>query len=285
MEAIANETSLPIANICQVLDLSRSAFYDWQARPPGVRDKELKDLTPSILAIFWHHRRRYGARRISKELEDQEVTCSPKRVSKILKNQGLRAIQPKSFVPKTTDSRHSLGYNPNLLLDAPAPKQVDEKWVGDITYLSMKGGGFCYLASLLDLFSRDLVGWSIDMVMDEPLVLRTLRMAIRDRQPKPGLIHHSDRGGQYAGKEYRLVLRRAGIIQSMSRPGNCYDNAFMESCWSSFKRELETPEYENMAAAKKFVAEYVRYYRFERKHSSLGYRSPHQFGTRTLNQK
>jgi putative transposase len=149
----------------------------------------------------------------------------------------------------------------------------------DITYLPLRGGGFCYLAGLMDRFSRDLVGWAIESSMTEPLVLAALRHAIHERQPKAGLVHHSDRGGQYAGTRYRAVMGRAAMKQSMSRADNCYDNAFMESCWGTFKRELEIAEYESVAMAWKVIAEYVRYYRFERKHSSLGYLTPHQFAT------
>ena len=194
-----------------------------------------------------------------------------------MKTQGLRAIQPKSFVPKTTASRHRLGYSPNLLLDAGGALRPDRIWVGDISYLPLRRGGFCYLAALMDRFTRDLVGWSVAATMAEPLVLAALRQAIRSRQPKPGLMHHTDRGGQYASQAYRAVLRRAGMRQSMSRAANCYDNAFMESCFGTFKTEMETTEYESEEHARRAVADYVDYYRFDRKHSSLGYLTPNQF--------
>lgn len=280
LESIARDTVLPTTAICEVLDVSRSAYYDWLNREPGVREHELEDLTPTVVEIFLHHRRRYGARRIADELKDRRIVCSAKRVAKVLKNQGLRAIQPKSFVPKTTASRHGLGFSPNLLLDADEPTAVDQLWVGDITYLPLRGGGFAYLAALMDRYSRDIVAWSIEETMTESLVLGVLRHAIQEDQPKAGLIHHTDRGGQYAGTKYRAVLCRAQMKQSMSRADNCYDNAFMESCWGTFKRELEMSEYESSATARAVVAEYVRYYRFERKHSSLGYLTPHQFKTR-----
>jgi putative transposase len=278
VEAIARDVPGAAANICETLGVSRSAYYAWLAAEPSVRERELDDLTPSIVA-FWRHRRRYGARRIARELKDSSIVCSARRVAKVLKMQGLRAIQPKTFVPKTTESRHGLGYSPNLLLDAADPTRVDELWVADITYLPLRGGGFCYLAGLMDRFSRDLVGWSIESSMTEPLVLATLSRAIRERQPKAGLVHHSDRGGQYAGTRYRAMMQRAAMKQSMSRADNCYDNAFMESCWGTFKRELEMTEYESVAMARKIIAEYVRYYRFERKHSSLAYLTPYQFAT------
>jgi len=282
IEAIAQDTSVPTVTICDVLDVSRSAYYDWLTREPGTREQELDELTPAIVDIFVRHRRRYGARRIASELGDEDIVCSARRVAGVLKNQVLRAIQPRSFVPRTTDSRHTPGYSPNLLLDADEPTRVDELWVGDITYLPLRGGGFGYLAALLDRYSRDIVAWSIDATMTESLVLGVLRRAIRERQPEAGLVHHTDRGGQYAGTEYRAVLRRASMKQSMSRADDCYDNAFMESCWSSIKRELEVTEYESVAAARKVIAEYVRYYRFERKHSAIGYLTPHQFATRTM---
>jgi transposase InsO family protein len=282
VEAIAVDTRLPIATICEVLEVSRSAYYDWLTREPGLREQELGELTPIIVEIFVRHRRRYGARRIAADLKNSPTPCSPKRVATILRNQGLRAIQPKSFVPKTTDSRHKLGYSPNLLIDADEPTRVDEVWVGDITYLRLRTGGFCYLAGLMDRYSRDLVAWSIEATMDESLTLGVLRRAIRERQPRAGLVHHTDRGGQYAGVQYRAVLRRASMKQSMSRADNCYDNAFMESCWSSLKRELEVDDYDSVASARTTVAEYVRYYRFERRHSSIGYLTPYQFATRNM---
>lgn len=279
VEGIAATNDIAVSLICEALDVSRSAYYAWLAAEPSLRERELDELTPLIVGVFWRHRRRYGARRIAQELKDRSIACSARRVAKVLKIQGLRAIQPKSFVPRTTESRHRLGYSPNLLLEAAEPTRVDELWVGDITYLPLRGGGFCYLAGLMDRYSRDIVGWAVEPTMTESLTLTVLTQAIRGRQPKAGLIHHSDRGGQYAGARYRATLRRAAMTQSMSRADNCYDNAFMESCWGTFKRELEIAEYESVATARKTLAEYVRYYRFERKHSSLGYLTPHQFAT------
>jgi putative transposase len=284
LDAIARDTALPTTTICEVLDLSRSAYYDWLNREPGVREHELEDLTPTIVEIFLHHRRRYGARRIAEELKDRRIACSVKRVATVLKNQGLRAIQPKSFVPKTTDSRHTLGYSPNLLGKLPPPRGVNQIWVADITYIPLRAGDFGYLALALDLFSRRVVGWELRPQMTEPLVLQVLRHAIRWRQPPAGLIHHSDRGSQYAARGYRAMLRRAGIRQSMSRAGNCYDNAFMESCFGTIKTELEMTEYDNYSQARDDIARYLAYYNTERRHSALDYLSPAQFETiQTLN--
>ena len=285
VEAIARGGVTATAVVCDVLAVSRSAYYAWLHGEPTRRDQEMESVSEAVRAIFWRHKRRYGARRIAAELADCGIVCSAKRVAKVLRTQGLRAIQPKSFVPKTTESRHGLGYSPNLLLDATDPTRVDELWVGDITYLPLRRGGFCYLAALMDRFTRDIVGWSVAATMAEPLVLAAVRQAIRTRQPGPGLVHHTDRGGQYAGHAYRAVLRRAGLRQSMSRADNCYDNAFMESCFGTFKTEMEMAEYDSEEHARVAVAEYVNYYRFDRKHSSLGYLTPAQFTTRTMTPK
>ena len=265
-----------------MLAVCRSAYYAWRDGEPSPREREATRLRERVAAIFWRHKRRYGARRIASELADHDIVCSAKRVAKLLKSQGLRAIQPKSFVPKTTDSRHGLGYSPNLLLDASDPSGVNQLWVGDITYLPLRRGGFVYLAGLMDRFSRDIVGWSVASTMGEPLVLAALQQAIRTRQPKPDLVHHTDRGGQYAGHAYRAMLRRAGLTQSMSRADNCYDNAFMESCWGTFKTEMEIAEYDSEEQARRAVRDYVTYYRYDRKHSSLGYLTPTQFARCTM---
>jgi putative transposase len=281
VEAIAHDDGLPTATVCDALGVSRSAYYAWREGGPSGREQREATLTPLVRAVFWKHRRRYGARRIAAELADLGEGCSPRRVARVLKTQGLRAIQPKSFVPKTTDSRHAWGYSPNLILDTPEPSGINQLWVGDITYVPLRGGTFCYLATLMDRYSRDIVGWALAETMTDELTLAAVRMAIRDRQPPAELVHHTDRGGQYASARYRAVLRRAGMRQSMSRAANCYDNAFMESCFGTFKTELEMTEYEDHRAARREIAEYIDYYRTDRKHSALGYRTPRQFERRS----
>lgn len=277
VEPIAQSTALPTAAVCEVLEVSRSAYYAWQTGEASPRQQRDAELTPLVRALFWKHRRRYGARRIASALGDLGQPCSPRRVAKLLKNQGLRAIQPKSFVPKTTDSNHRLGYSPNLLLEAPDPTGVNQLWVGDITYVPLRGGVFSYLAMLMDRFSRYLVGWHLGETLTDDLVLPVLGMAIHDRQPPARLIHHTDRGGQYASARYRAVLRRADFRQSMSRAENCYDNAFMESCFGTIKTELEMTDYDKHETARSEIADYVNYYLTERKHSALGYLTPQQF--------
>ncbi len=277
VEAIVQAAAFSIASVCDVLDVCRSAYYAWRDGEPSGREQRAAALTPLIRAVFWMHHRRYGARRIAEELADRGEVCSPRWVARILRNQGLRAIQPKSFVPKTTDSQHHLGYSPNLILDTPEPCGVNQLWVGDITYVPLRGGAFSYLALLMDRYSRNIVGWELAETMTDELTLAALRMGIRDRQPSARLVHHSDRGGPYASHRYRAVLRRAGMLQSMSRAGNVYDNAFMESCFGTLKTELEMTEYENHRTARRAIAEYIDYYRTDRKHSALGYLTPIQF--------
>jgi putative transposase len=268
-----------LSSVCQILDVSRAGFYAWRSQLETARRRRDRELTRLVADTFWKHRRRYGARRIAVDLAAQGQRCGVDRVAKLLKNQGLRAIQPQSFVPRTTDRRHTLGYSPNLLLDAPPPDRINQVWVADITYIPLRSTRFAYLAMTMDRFSRRVVGWELAESMGEPLVLESLQQAIRARQPRRGLIHHSDRGGQYAGHAYRGVLRRAAIRQSMSRAGNCYDNAFMESCFGTIKTELEMTEYDNVIHAHADIASYLAYYNTERRHSALDYLSPYQFET------
>ncbi|QDT12730.1 Integrase core domain protein [Planctomycetes bacterium K23_9] len=189
---------------------------------------------------------------------------------------GLLAIQPKSFKPRATQSKHWLGYNDNLLLGGVQVDRINQVWVGDITYIALQNK-FAHLAMLTDLYSRKIVGWSLDLSMDAPLVIEALKQAIEQRQPTAGMIHHTDRGGQYAAKEYRKILNRAGMQQSMSRAADCYDNAFMESCFGTLKTELEMSTDQSFEEARKEIREYINYFNTIRRHSSIDYLSPNRF--------
>jgi putative transposase len=277
IEQLTLEGIHAVTAVCETLDVSRAGYYAWRAAVETARERRDCELMPLVRSVFWQHKRRYGARRIALELAALGQPCGVDRVAKLLKNQGLQAIAPKSFKPKTTDSDHALGYSPNLLLRSPPPTDINRVWVADITYIPLKEKTFAYLALTLDLCSRRVIGWSLAEHMTEMLVVDVLQQAIRARQPPPALIHHSDRGGQYAGGKFRGVLRRAEIRQSMSRAANCYDNAFMESCFGTIKTELEMTEYPDSTTARGDIASYLSYYNHDRRHSSLDYLAPAQF--------
>jgi transposase InsO family protein len=232
-----------------------------------------------IIDTFREHKRRYGSRRISKSLGNKGEKASRYKVSKTLRQYGLKAIQPRSFVPKTTNSRHTYQISPNLLLDRPKPGKPNEIWVGDITFIPLSGSNWCYLSVFMDLFSRRIVGWQLDDNMKETLVTATLNKAIGSRKIDKDLIIHSDRGGQYGGKMFRTIIKKRKMLQSMSRADNPYDNAFMESCFSRFKAELlQDGIFETIEDAQTEIFEYIEmYYNTLRLHSSLDYQSPDEY--------
>lgn len=271
-----SKDTFSVMELCDVLDVSRSAYYAWTLERRNLYQQQDERLQTMVLDIFYQHKRRYGARRIARELNEQGISCSRQKARKIMTQLSLIAIQPKSFKPRTTDSKHTLGYSPNLLLEDVQIDRINQVWVGDITYITLTSR-FAYLALLMDLFSRKIVGWSLEENMEASLVLQTLKQAIRSRQPPPDLIHHTDRGGQYAAGEYRQQLARACMKQSMSRAGDCYDNAFMESCFGTIKTELELTNYGSLEEARQEIAEYINYYNHLRRHSSLDYLSPTRF--------
>jgi transposase InsO family protein len=276
-QSIVAEGTASEREVGEFLGFSRSAFQRFQNQPSSQREQSDMDVLPIVIATFHRHRRRYDARRIAADLKIQGIDCGRQRTAKLLKIAGLSALQPKSFKPRTTESRHTLGYNENLLLERAEPMRINELWVGDITYIPIVRSGFAYMATLMDRFSRRIVGWSLKMDMTEELVSETLRQAIGNRQPPEGLVHHTDRGGQYASKKYRGIIERSSMQQSMSRAGDCYDNAFMESCFGTIKNELQMTEYENYREALKELTEFIDYYNTSRLHSSLGYLSPSRF--------
>ena len=273
----------PVRNLCQVLKISRNAYYSWLQGRTYQASTEKTIILKLVKEIFDRHKRRYGARRIREELKDMGYHIGIYRIRSLMKQQGLVAIQPKSFVPKTTASNPGLRRVPNLLLDEQnlptAPNQVI---VGDITYLPSAEYGYniwLYLAIWLDLFSRKIVGWSVDRHMETSLVIRAMSQVIRRRQPEKGFIVHSDGGGQYGCGQFRRLLSLHEFRQSMTRKDNHYDNAFIESLFSRFKAELlNGKSFLGLADAKAKTFDYIEgYYNTIRKHSSLGYLSPDQF--------
>lgn len=232
-----------------------------------------------IIDTFREHKHRYGSRRISKAIEHKGEKVSRYKAGKVLRKFGLKAIQPRSFVPKTTQSRHPYPISPNLLLARDFPKAGNAVWVGDITYIPLSGGQWAYLAVWMDLFSRRIIGWQLEEHMKEALIVAAFRKALNNRAIFPGLIAHSDRGGQYAGNDFRRILKDKGILQSMSRSDNPYDNAFMESCFSRFKAELlQDGIFDTLEDARTEIFEYIEmYYNTIRLHSSLDYQSPAQY--------
>jgi putative transposase len=269
----AQASHYQVSALCQALGLSRSAYYAWRQRVPA------PDLwTPKVTQVFWRHARRYGSRRITAELQAQGEQIGRRRVRRILREQELRALQPKSFVPRTTNSRHGRRMSPNLLaeLTVTQPRQA---LVSDITYLPLQSGQWAYLATWLDLYSRKIVGWQIAETMTAELIIRALQQLIVREQPARGLIVHSDRGGQYVDAEFRQLLHIYGYQQSMGRAGETYDNAFAESLFSRYKAELlEGGAFRDAVEAQLETFDYIeRYYNPVRRHSALGYVSPEEF--------
>lgn len=266
---------------CQILKVSRSAYYSWIEKKCAGWDasEKKKEMEQSVISIFKEHRRRYGVRRVAAELKARAAKVSAYKVRKVMGKHGLKAIQPRSFVPKTTQSRHPYHINKNLLAQQPFPVKPNEVWVGDITYIALSGGSFLYLAVWMDLFSRKIIGWQLKDHMKEALIIEAFKKALQSRIAPKGLIVHSDRGGQYAGNTFRKLINSKGILQSMSTADNPYDNAFMESCFSRFKAELmQDGAFDNAEDAQTEIFEYIEmYYNTKRRHSSLNYQSPMNF--------
>jgi putative transposase len=274
IELIAQKTGGSIRKVCAVLGEARSSFY--HASTPTatqVADARLGEL---IETVFRRHRRRYGYRRLVEELSDLGVTCAPARVRRLMAQRGLRALQPKNFVPKTSDGRADKP-SPNLLCGQPLPAAPDQTWAGDITFIPTSAG-WLYLAVVIDLCSRRVVGWSLADHLRSDLVVDALRQALQTR-PANATIFHSDRGSQYGSTLFRNALAKAGLRQSMSARANPYENAWTESFIGTLKHEmLQGGCFENASDARLEIFEYIEgYYNTHRKHSSIGYKTPIQF--------
>lgn len=273
------QKEFPIQLLCEVLEASRSCYYAWKScQTYQVTDKN-KTMEEQVVDVFRQHKRRYGTRRIVAELRNQGVKLSQYKARKLLHRNGLKAIQPRSFIPRTTNSRHPYLISPNLLKERPATDTINRVWVGDITYIPMVDGSFQYLSVWMDLFSRRIVGWDQMDHMRESLVTSSLLKATNTRMIEPGLLVHSDRGGQYAGSKFREILDGHKMQQSMSDADNPYDNAHMESFFSRFKAELlEGGAFQNAEDSRSEIFEFIEmYYNPKRLHSSIGYLSPTAF--------
>jgi len=268
-----------ITILCRCLQVTPSGYYAWRGRPESQRTRDDRRLTVLVRASFEASRQRYGSPRIHEDLREQDEAISRKRVIRLMQAGGLQARARKRY-KVTTMSEHDQPVAANLLdrqFAAPAPNR---RWVGDTTEFVIGGSGKLYLAAILDLFSRFIVGWALSAVNDRHLTLKALEMALKRRCPDSGLLHHSDQGCTYASEDYQAVLEARGIVCSMSRRGNCYDNAVMESFFSTVKSELGE-HFESHGVAKMDVFDYIEgFYNQRRRHSTLGQISPAAFERR-----
>lgn len=265
----------PVRVMCNALDVSPAGYYAWRTRPESRRSAANRDLLDEIQRVHRDNRGCYGSPRIHIELQAEGRGPSRGRIERLMRRHGIRAIMARPRWVRTTDSRHNLPIAPNLLAQnfvAAAPNQV---WLADITYVDTDQG-WLYLATVMDLYSRRIVGWAMADHLRAELPLAALRMAIAAKRPGPGLIHHSDRGVQYACQDYRKAIQSAGFQASMSRKGNCYDNAPMESFFHTLKTELvHHRHYPTRAAATRDIFAYIEgFYNRTRRHSAIGYISP-----------
>jgi transposase InsO family protein len=263
--------------MCDALSVSPSGYYTWRSRPDSPRKIANHALLLDIRRVHAPHQKRYGAPRIHAELRAEGQTVSRKRVERVMRQHGIRARTPRRYRVCTTDSKHSLPVAENLLDQNFVADRPGQVWLADITYIPTNEG-WLYLAVILDLFTRRVVGWAMREHMRAELTIAALIMAIQRRRPGVGLIHHSDRGSQYAASEYRDILQAAAITQSMSRKANCWDNAPMESFFGTLKTELvHHREYPDRDTARRDLFAYIEgYYNRVRIHSAIGYITPQQ---------
>jgi putative transposase len=271
------KANFPVSLMCGLLGVSRSGYYAWRKRPPSLRSKTDAGLVVQIRRIFDRHRGRYGSPRIHDALKKKGVAAGRHRVARVMRENEIVARRKKRRT-KTTDSSHGKPVAPNILerdFEATAPNQ---KWTTDITYLATLSG-WLFLAVVLDLFSRRIVGWALSKKRDRHLALSALEMATSSRRPSPGVIHHSDQGSEYASDDYQTELKNQAMVCSMSRKGNCWDNAPSESFFGALKSELpeiSIPQADGKTRA--IVFEYLEgYYNRQRSHSSLGYLNPMEY--------
>jgi transposase InsO family protein len=281
----AEKAWAPVATLCRVLEVSRSGFYAWEDRDPSKRSMDDDKLVVEIVAIHKASRETYGSPRVHMELQAMGIAVSRKRVARLMRTLGLESPRKKRF-KATTDSKHDMPVAENVLDRKFEVEAPDLAWVTDITYV-WTDEGWLYLAAILDLFSRRVVGFAMSARIDRALVLQALRHAAGRRLPDAGLTHHSDRGSQYASADYRRALRDLQIVCSMSRKGNCWDNAVAESFFATLKTELVyRRRFATRAEAREAIFDFIEtFYNPRRRHSTLGYLSPMEFEKKFIEEK
>jgi putative transposase len=276
----------PLADLCALLGVARSGYYLWLEGKERAREAQNRKLLEQIRQAFRDHRGNYGSPRITQELRAQGQVYNHKRVERLMRQDGLQGRSARPRQVRTTDSQHNEPIAPNLLLDRAPPAQTDEVWVADITYVPT-GEGWLFLAAVMDLYSRQIIGWSLWENLESGGALQALARALNKRGHPRNVIHHSDRGVQYASAMYRDALQRSGLLASMSRRANCYDNAAMESFWSTLKREaLQPSAHWSKNRVRREIFEFIEaIYNRQRRHSSLDYQSPVDFETKNTNNR
>lgn len=272
-------TQHPVRRLCELLEVSSAGYYEWRGRPCSSRSTQDERLRAEIVRVHAASRKTYGRPRIHAELREQGVKVGAKRIARLMKTSGIQGVRPRRFV-RTTDSKHSNPIAENILARTFDPNViggVNRVWAGDITYLPTHEG-WLYLAVVLDLGSRRVVGWSMDSTMRDDLVIAALDAALRQRRPQDEVLFHSDRGSQYASHDFRSTATGHNIKLSMSGKGDCWDNAVVESFFGTLKTELGDPVWPTREAARSAVFNYIEtWYNLRRRHSALGYVSPNQY--------
>ena len=268
----------PIARLCQTLAVARSGYYQWRQGRPGRRMRQNEELLAHLQRAFAQSRQTYGSPRLTRLLQRQHIPCSENRVARLMRRHRLRAKSKRPFRPRTTQGRQNQRPAPNHLAQRPPATAVNQTWVADLTYLRTRGG-WIYLAAVMDLYSRKIVGWALGFSLQSSLVEAALRQALALRRPAPGLLHHSDRGIQYVSSAFQSLLHAWQILPSMSATGHCYDNAHMESFWSTLKTELiQDLDLIDLVQARSALFDYIEvFYNRKRLHSALDYHSPVDF--------
>lgn len=273
-----NKDEFDIAMMCELLEVSRQGYYEWIERPPCASAIRREQIVSAIRQAHVESHCRYGSPNIHQDLVEQGISCCVNTVARLMKDNGIASIVKRKFRVSTTDSDHDQPVFENVLDRDFVANGINQKWACDITYIHTDEG-FLYLAGVVDLFSRKIVGWSMKDTLHSDLCVEALEMALAQRMPGEGLLHHSDQGSQYCSEQYQTQLKNFKITCSMSRVGNCWDNAVVESLWASLKRELiYQRKFKTKQEAQQAIFEWiVIWYNRKRRHSSLGYLSPEAF--------